>query len=211
MKYIAVCRIHVFWFICQINNILPQRLVIFQLIQLKEQSFMRPCFSLTLFPVFLKFQAEFAQRLMGALVKRRKDSSNPRVFPEELKEVKIVGGGTNDTPTTLRGFAVQVKILQKKTKKGISAAAVSFSDASECGIIGKGKKTNQGRRMFTLQEVKSLMLIFDLLKERKHICIGKHLTRLDFSQLRAWNWSQPLFTCKTNQHKRDILKCDPYK
>lgn len=32
--------------------------------------------------------------------------------------------------------------------------------------------------MFTLQEVKSLMLIFDLLKERKRICIGKHLTRL---------------------------------
>lgn len=38
---------------------------------------------------------------MGALVERRKDSSNPRVFPEELKEVKIVDRGANDTPTTL--------------------------------------------------------------------------------------------------------------
>lgn len=50
---------------------------------------------------FLKFQAEFAQRLMGALVERRKNSSSPRVFPEELKKVNIVDGGANDTPTTL--------------------------------------------------------------------------------------------------------------
>lgn len=28
--------------------------------------------------------------------------------------------------------------------------------------------------MFTLQEVKSLMLLFNLLKEREHICISKH-------------------------------------
>lgn len=50
---------------------------------------------------FLKFQAGFAQRLMVVLVERRKDSYNPRVFPEEMKEVKIVDGGTNDTARTL--------------------------------------------------------------------------------------------------------------
>lgn len=44
----------------------------------------------------LKFQAGFAQRLMGALVERRKKFSSDRIFPEELKEVqegKIVDGG----------------------------------------------------------------------------------------------------------------------
>ncbi|XP_066033380.1 rap1 GTPase-activating protein 1-like [Chamaea fasciata] len=34
---------------------------------------------------------------------------------------------------------------------------------------GEGKKTSQERRMFTLQEVKSLMLILHLLKERKKV------------------------------------------
>lgn len=98
---------------------------------------------------------------MGTLVERRKDSSNPRIFPEKLKEVKIMDGGTNYTPTTLTAITIwRIQIffsdilfqdllfkwkymdmlylkVQKKTKIGIPAAAVSFSDASECGIIEK--------------------------------------------------------------------------